>query len=45
MKRINKILYLLLKSIMNPKKFLEAGNKLNLKIDHLGEQNSTVVAE
>ena len=30
---------------MNPKKFLEAGNKLNLKIDHLGEQNSTVVAE
>jgi len=30
---------------MNPKKFLEAGNKLSLKIDHLGEQNSTVVAE
>ena len=30
---------------MSPKQFLKAGNKLNLKIDHLGEQNSTVVAE
>ena len=30
---------------MNPKQFLKAGNKLNLKIELLGEQNSTVVAE
>ena len=30
---------------MNPKKFLKAGNKLNLTIEHLGEQKSTVVAE
>jgi 2-keto-4-pentenoate hydratase/2-oxohepta-3-ene-1,7-dioic acid hydratase in catechol pathway len=30
---------------MNPKQFLKIGNKLNLKIDHLGNQNSTVVAE
>ena len=30
---------------MNPKQFLKAGNKLNLKIEFLGEQNSTVVAE
>lgn len=30
---------------MNPKQFLSAGNKLKLKIEHLGEQNSTVIAE
>ena len=30
---------------MNPKQFLKVGNKLNIKIEHLGEQNSTVVAE
>ena len=30
---------------MNPKQFLSAGNQLKLKIEHLGEQNSTVVAE
>jgi 2-keto-4-pentenoate hydratase/2-oxohepta-3-ene-1,7-dioic acid hydratase in catechol pathway len=30
---------------MNPKQFLKAGNKLNLKIENLGEQNSKVVAE
>ena len=30
---------------MNPKQFLRAGNQLKLKIEHLGEQNSTVVAE
>ena len=30
---------------MNPKQFLKIGNKLNLKIEHLGEQNLTVVAE
>jgi len=30
---------------MNPKQFLKVGNKLNLKIEHLGEQSSTVVAE
>ena len=30
---------------MNPKQFLKDGNKLKLKIDHLGEQNSTVVKE
>ena len=30
---------------MNPKQFLKAGNKLSLKIELLGEQNSTVVAE
>jgi len=30
---------------MNPKQFLKIGNKLNLKIESLGEQNSKVVAE
>ena len=30
---------------MNPKLFLKSGNKLKLNIEHLGEQNSTVVAE
>ena len=30
---------------MSPKQYLKIGNKLNLKIDHLGNQNSTVVAE
>ena len=30
---------------MNPKQFLKAGNKLKINIDHLGEQNSTIVAE
>ena len=30
---------------MNPKQFLKVGNKLSLKIEHLGEQNSIVVAE
>ena len=30
---------------MNPKQFLSAGNQLKLKIERLGEQNSTVVAE
>jgi 2-keto-4-pentenoate hydratase/2-oxohepta-3-ene-1,7-dioic acid hydratase in catechol pathway len=30
---------------MNPKQFLKVGNKLNIKIENLGEQNSTVVAE
>ena len=30
---------------MSPKQFLKIGNKLNLKIEHLGEQNSIVVAE
>ena len=30
---------------MNPKQFLKVGNKLNLKIEHLGEQSSPVVAE
>ena len=30
---------------MNPKLFLKAGNKLKLNIEHLGEHNSTVVAE
>ena len=30
---------------MNPKQFLSAGNQLKLKIEHLGEQNSTIVAE
>ena len=30
---------------MNPKQFLNVGNQLKLKIEHLGEQNSTVVAE
>jgi 2-keto-4-pentenoate hydratase/2-oxohepta-3-ene-1,7-dioic acid hydratase in catechol pathway len=30
---------------MNPKQFLSAGNQLKLKIEYLGEQNSTVVAE
>jgi 2-keto-4-pentenoate hydratase/2-oxohepta-3-ene-1,7-dioic acid hydratase in catechol pathway len=30
---------------MNPKQFLKVGNKMNLKIEHLGEQNLVVVAE
>ena len=30
---------------MNPKLFLKIGNKLKLNIEHLGEQNLTVVAE
>jgi 2-keto-4-pentenoate hydratase/2-oxohepta-3-ene-1,7-dioic acid hydratase in catechol pathway len=30
---------------MIPKQFLKIGNKLNLKIEHLGEQSSTVIAE
>ena len=30
---------------MNPKQFLKVGNKLNLKIEQLGEQNLVVVAE
>jgi len=30
---------------MNPKLFLKTGNKLKLNIEHLGEQNSTVIAE
>ena len=30
---------------MSPKQFLKIGNKLNLKIEHLGEQNSAVIAE
>jgi len=30
---------------MNPKQFLRPGNKLNLKIESLGEQNSKVVTE
>ena len=30
---------------MNPKVFLKAGNKLKINIEHLGEQNSTIVAE
>ena len=30
---------------MSPKQFLKSGNKLNLKIEFLGEQNSTVIAE
>ena len=30
---------------MNPKQFLKVGNKLKINIEHLGEQNSTVVAE
>ena len=30
---------------MNPKQFLNVGNQLKLKIEHLGEQNSTIVAE
>jgi 2-keto-4-pentenoate hydratase/2-oxohepta-3-ene-1,7-dioic acid hydratase in catechol pathway len=30
---------------MNPKLFLKDGNKLSLKIEHLGEQNLVVVAE
>jgi len=30
---------------MNPKQFLKAGNKLKINIEHLGEQNSTIVAE
>ena len=30
---------------MNPKQFLKVGNKLNVKIEQLGEQNLVVVAE
>ena len=30
---------------MNPKQFLKVGNKLNLKIEQLGEQNLVVVTE
>ena len=30
---------------MSPKQFLKPGNKLNLKIELLGEQNSTVITE
>ena len=30
---------------MKPQQFLKAGNKLKIKIEHLGEQNSTIVAE
>jgi 2-keto-4-pentenoate hydratase/2-oxohepta-3-ene-1,7-dioic acid hydratase in catechol pathway len=30
---------------MNPKQFLKIGNKLKINIEHLGEQNSTIVAE
>jgi 2-keto-4-pentenoate hydratase/2-oxohepta-3-ene-1,7-dioic acid hydratase in catechol pathway len=30
---------------MNPKQFLKVGNKLNVKIEHLGKQNLVVVAE
>jgi 2-keto-4-pentenoate hydratase/2-oxohepta-3-ene-1,7-dioic acid hydratase in catechol pathway len=30
---------------MSPKQFLKVGNKLCLKIEHLGEQSPTVVAE
>jgi|TARA_B100001093_G_scaffold216504_1_gene207728 2-keto-4-pentenoate hydratase/2-oxohepta-3-ene-1,7-dioic acid hydratase in catechol pathway len=30
---------------MNPKQFLKVGNKLNLKIEQLGEQNLVVIAE
>jgi 2-keto-4-pentenoate hydratase/2-oxohepta-3-ene-1,7-dioic acid hydratase in catechol pathway len=30
---------------MSPKQYLKIGNKLNLKIEHLGEQSSTVIAE
>ena len=30
---------------MNPKQFLKVGNKLNLKIENLGEQNLVVVSE
>jgi len=30
---------------MNPKQFLKVGNKFKINIEHLGEQNSTVVAE
>ncbi len=30
---------------MKPKQFLKIENKLNLKIEHLGEQRSTVIAE
>jgi 2-keto-4-pentenoate hydratase/2-oxohepta-3-ene-1,7-dioic acid hydratase in catechol pathway len=30
---------------MNPKQFLKVGNKLKINIEHLGEQNSTIVAE
>ena len=30
---------------MNPKQFLKVGNKLKINIEHLGEQNSTIIAE
>jgi len=30
---------------MNPKQFLKVGNKLKINIEHLGEQNSTIVSE
>jgi 2-keto-4-pentenoate hydratase/2-oxohepta-3-ene-1,7-dioic acid hydratase in catechol pathway len=30
---------------MKPQQFLKVGNKLKINIEHLGEQNSTVVAE
>lgn len=30
---------------MNPKQFLKVGNKLKINIEHLGEQNSSIVAE
>jgi 2-keto-4-pentenoate hydratase/2-oxohepta-3-ene-1,7-dioic acid hydratase in catechol pathway len=30
---------------MNPNQFLKVGNKLKINIEHLGEQNSTIVAE
>ena len=30
---------------MKPQQFLKVGNKLNLKIEGLGEQNTKVVAE
>ena len=30
---------------MNPKQFLKVGNRLKINIEHLGEQNSTIVAE
>ena len=30
---------------MDPKQFLKVGNKLKINIEHLGEQNSTILAE
>ena len=30
---------------MKPKQFLKVGNKLKINIEHLGEQNSTIVSE